>query len=200
MYKQSLVVFLFLVVGFTNCLKAQSVFDNNSVTFYGIDFSHFKLADPKYLDQPYLVKEWMPQWVEKSTREKEYYESSFKKEFHFDFEYTLGLIPGLDKDNLVVDSKHVLPRDSVQAIVQCYDLKQEEGLGFVIIAECFNKHTKHPSAYFVWFDIDTREILNANYMSSKEADGYGMVNYWAVGLKGLLNQYRSWFKKNRDNF
>lgn len=92
-------------------------------------------------------------------------------------------------------TKSVLPKDSLQSIINQFALIEKEGLGMTVILECFDKPSKITSGYFVFFDIGTRQILLADYFSGKEADGYGLTNYWGIGLVGTTKNYASSFRK-----
>lgn len=42
-----------------------------------------------------------------------------------------------------------------------------------------------------FFDIATKKVLMSDYFSAREADGYGMINYWGTGLNATFGKYIS---------
>ena len=70
-----------------------------------------------------------------------------------------------------------------------YQVKQQEGIGFVVIVECFEKVTKTSSAYFTFFDIATKKIIMSTYYETARAGGTGLTNFWGSGLNETFYYY-----------
>ena len=68
-------------------------------------------------------------------------------------------------------------------------MKQKEGIGFVVIVECFEKETKMTTAYFTFFDIATKKVLISDYFGYDYPDEKGVIKYWGSGLATTFYQY-----------
>ena len=106
----------------------------------------------------------------------------------------------MNPETLVILKKNYIKADSLQQFIDRYNLTETDGIGLVMIVECFHKTTKRTSGYFVWFDISTKKIINSDYVDQKEADGYGMVNYWAISLGGVTSNYAADYRKKLKMF
>lgn len=187
-----LLIYTVTCFGQDTYLSERKVYDAKEITFYGYDFSHFKLADANYLTDGGGVKKYIGSWIAFYTEHsnKKDLQSRFHKEnFVFEFGYTTKIIQNLVEDNLVSITKNTLPPDSIQNIINKYEINENEGIGFVVIIECFNKSNKTASAYFTFFDIATKKILMSDLYGVDKADGYGMSNYWGVGLNSTFAHY-----------
>lgn len=177
------------------------------IIFYGYDFSHFTLADPKRLNSalqkdPAGVKEhsvdgikvyvsaWVGYLLDKMS--DDYFAKKLRTpKVTFDFDHTLQVIKQLNDSNLVSLIKTIIPRDSLQVIVNNYQVKQKEGIGFTIIVECFDKDKEASSAYFTFFDIATKKVIMSDYFSTSHADGIGLTKHWGYGFHYTVNSYIS---------
>ena len=183
------------------------------IIFYGYDFSHFTLADPKRIytaqgrdpagvkDHPVnSIKVYVSAWVGYLLNKmgNNYFARKLKtSKVTFDFDYTYQVIRQLNDSNLVSLFKTTIPRDSIQAIINNYQIKQKEGIGFTIIVECFNKDKEASSAYFTFFDIATKKVLMSDYFSTSHADGIGLTSHWGYGFNYTVDSYISdEFKSN----
>lgn len=73
------------------------------------------------------------------------------------------------------------------------DLPIEEdlsGTGLVILANCLDKSRPAGHFVFVFFDIDTRDIITA-WNSYGEARGFGLRNYWARSVYKAISYIRT---------
>lgn len=211
------IIALFLSVhisyGQTVYTSKKDISNAKEIIFYGYDFSHFTLADPKRLSfaqdrDPAGVKEhpsnsmkvyvsaWVGYLLDKMS--ENYFERKLKTpKVTFDFDYTLQVIRQLNDSNLVSIRKTTIPKDSIQTIVNNYQVKQKEGIGFTVIVECFNKDKEASSAYFTFFDIATKKIIMLDYFSTSHADGIGLTNHWGYGFNYTVDSYISnEFKSN----
>lgn len=209
----TIVLFCYTVNGQNVYTSKKDISAAKEIIFYGYDFSHFKLADAKRLlaDQqrdPAGVKEhngsgikiyvsaWIGYLLDKMG--EGYFARKLKtSKVIFDFDYTLQVVKQLNDSNLVSFKKSTIPKDSIQSIINHYQVKQKEGIGFTIIVECFNKEKEASSAYFTFFDIATKKILMLDYFSTSHADGIGLTRHWGYGFHYTVDSYISnEFKSN----
>lgn len=175
------------------------------IIFYGYDFRYFRLADPKRLeaydtDDPAGIKvplnnklkayasAWVGYLLDKITN-KEFARDLKKSKVTFDFDYTLQGIRELSDSDHITPVKTSIPPDSIQTILNNYQVKQKEGIGFTVIVNCFNKETETSSAYFVFFDIATKKVLMSNYYRTNHANGIGLTKHWGYGFYRTVNAY-----------
>jgi hypothetical protein len=164
--------------------------DCKEIIFYGYDFSHFKLAEAKRMEKD--ISKYIPAWIRilnKFHDEKYLAKKLQKDKVIFDFEYTGGLIKKLDKNSLVSISKHIIPSDSVQSIINSYQLTQQDGIGFVVIVECFDKAAEKSTAYFTFFDIASKKIIMSSYFGIGHAIGFGLSEHWGTSLENTFYYY-----------
>lgn len=209
----TLFIFAHISYGQRVYTSKKDISDAKEIIFYGYDFSHFTLADPKRLSfaqdkDPAGVKEhsansmkvyvsaWVGYLLDKMS--DNYFARKLKtNKVTFDFDYTLQVIRQLNDSNLVSLLKTTIPKDSIQSIVNRYQVKQKEGIGFTIIVECFNKDKESSSAYFTFFDIATKKVIMSDYFSTSHADGIGLTKHWGYGFNYTVDSYISnEFKSN----
>ena len=166
---------------------------SKEIIFYGYDFGHFKLVDPKKFNDG-RIKDYLPVWVSyvmKRMDEKYFARKLKKKNVIFDFEYTGKIIQDKDELDLASLTKHIIPADSIQSIISNYQINQKEGIGFTVIVESFVKSQNEVSAYFTFFDIATRQVILADHFSTKSATGLGLTKFWGNGLHSTVDVYIS---------
>ncbi len=200
------IIYVLPVLGQKTHHNTNDVYNSKELIFYGYDFSHFKLAEAKRLNDE-KIKVAIPQWIDFVNQRKNEgtLQKMFKKEkVKFDFDYTLNIIKTINETELASIIKNTISADSIQTIINNYPIKEKEGIGFVIIVECFEKNKERSTAYFTFFDLATKKVLLSDYFGSNDADGYGLANHWGVGLNTLFTKYsadiyRKNLKKSNKN-
>lgn len=194
---QKLLLIAVIVVSFTgtassqtNYRSAEDVYKSRSLVFYGYDFNRVKLLEPKRMseDMTTQVFEWIGHMKERITDER--LKGWLSKEITSNWlplvDYTKAHLKGKEVVDVV---RRPIPQDSLESIIRDYPLTEKQGLGFVVILEAFEKDSKRVYAWFTFFDIASRKVVMADYFNSKEADGYGLTNYWGIGMKGTTQIY-----------
>ncbi len=177
-------------------LTEKDVNSSKELTFYGYDYTHFTLADPKRMGQN--IKNFIFIWNEycnKSINEKNLKKCFNKEKVTINQEPTIKLNKRLNSDDLGSMKKNILSKDSIQNCINNYSISEKEGLGFVIIYECYDNDSKTISAYYSFFDIGSKQIIRCDYFTSKYQTSYNRVNDWAIATIGALNNYIKFFKK-----
>ena len=179
-----------------NYAKESDILDVKELTFYGYDFSDWRLAETKRIDEDVrtYIYSWIDMMKDRMTSEKlaNWY---VKDKVVLNFVPTVELAKKIVPETLVTVKKHYIRYDSLQSFINTYDLKEAEGIGLVMIVECFDKNTNRTSGYFTFFDIATKKILLADYIDQKEADGYGLKNFWGISLNGVSSNYAASYRK-----
>ena len=173
----------------------KDVYNAKEFIFYGYDFTHFKLSDPKRIGQN--IKNFVFVWIDfcnKPVNEKDLKKWFQKDKITIDQTHTLEINMKLNNDELGTFSRFTFPKDSIQSYVNNYDIQEKEGIGFVIIYECFNKELKTISACYTFFDIATKQVLLSDYFISRDRNGYNYVRDWSnamiIALKKYAKEYR----------
>lgn len=197
------VLFILLNVSFASGQKIytseQDIFTIKELTFYGYDFSDWRLAETKRVgeDMRVYIMSWIDLMKRKMTSDRllHWY---VKDNVTPNFAPTDERAKQIKPQHLVVSIKHYIASDSVQFFINAYKLTEKEGIGLVMIVECFDKESSRTSGYFAFFDIATRKILQLEYVDQKEVDGYGLTNYWGVSLNGVTSNHASSYRKRLD--
>lgn len=190
-----------LLIGVIFCLttNGQNVYTSKKdisaakeIIFFGYDYSHFKLTEPKrYLEGE--IKKNIPFWIDYLyTKEDETFlkRKMNKDKIIFDLKYTTDVYHSLSDNNLVSLNNHTIEIDSIQSIINNYRAVEKEGIGLTIIVECFNKEKVSTSAYFTFFDISTKKVLmTTHYTTYNHASGLGLSTYWGRAFEGTVYAY-----------
>lgn len=155
-----LICFFTLNIAYTQ--DNAKVYQTPEIIFYGYDFSHFKLNEPKRLYDN-NIKKLIPGWIgflNEHTNEIDLQKRFKKSKVTFDFDYTLAKVDSLDETKLVSVMKHTISKDSIQSYISNYNIKQKEGIGFVVILESFEKINDKCYAYFVFFRHRNKKGIN----------------------------------------
>lgn len=189
---------LFYLVGQSHAQQSfftvEDVYKSNKVIFYGYDMSESRLADAKRVGQNikkyfFLLTEsllqefpdWrLQRWLEKDT-------------VVFSLDAVMAQNKRIDNDEIVSVIRHEIHKDSIDGMVKRYPITEKEGIGYVIIMECFNNEEKRVSAYGVFFDIASRKILRKDYLNHKDPNSYNRLSDWThtsiETVRGLLKRY-----------
>lgn len=182
--------------------EAKNVFTAKKIIFYGYDFTRFHLADAKRGGQDIkkyifeltgLMSEHIPEkklskWLNKDTTT-------------FDFNSTFQLNKKINNDDIVVPVNLTLSKDSLQSMIDKYSSSIKQGIGYVIIFECFDNSSKTVSAYSIYFDITTREILMTEHITHRDSNNYNRLSDWNSAaiqvVKALADTFRNKLETNK---
>lgn len=160
-----------------------------NIIWYGVDFSKAKMTDPVKVYESSLVKnKHIPSWI--STLNLKFSDDYVKKWFKnrnysSDLASVQKLFLSIDENNVVVANDYNIPIDSIAPFIEAYSLPQTNGVGFVLIVENLNKPSRYVTGYFVFFDIESRQVLYANKMKGNPGSRYGFSQYWKNGMYEL---------------
>jgi len=160
-----------------------------AITWYGIDFSLAKFSHVTE-DAATIVKA-LPGINQLVESEPEKYD--LKKWFRkTDVEILLDQVNArngvIDPAGLIVAEDNTIAIDEIKAVVSGYDTRGKKGLGLLFVGESMNKMKQTGSFYVVFFDQDTKEIVDASRYEGK-AGGFGVRNYWAAAVFQVMKQW-----------
>jgi hypothetical protein len=195
MKKKVLFALLIMMTGLSGILFAQDkarVMNEKTLTWYGIDFTIGRFTSITE-DPAAIVNQYLKAINDLVLAEPEKYNL---KTFFSKTEIT----PSLDQVNeknakidpgtLVITDKHEVSLDDVKKVIKGYNTEGKAGMGLVFIAENLNKTSQTGSYYVCFFDLATRDIIDARRMSAKAA-GIGFRNYWAGSAYNVM---KAWSK------
>lgn len=168
------------------------IFEDDEVTFLGLDFSEAQMIGSLGFTDPYEIKNsYFYKWNRLLFAEKDKYNVSRfyrKSEVNYNFDVVDARNDKVDEDALVIDKSYKIDEDKLKSIVGAYNSKDpSEGLGLVYIVESFNKTDASAFVWVTFFDIKTNKILMARRMRGK-ARGFGFRNYWAGAIYDIMKQ------------
>jgi len=78
-------------------------------------------------------------------------------------------------------------------MVKKYSFKENNGIGFVLIAEGMSKGREEGSYWATFVDMSNKEVILTKRITGK-AGGFGFRNYWAGSLKSVFKTMKKDFK------
>ncbi len=193
--KRIIFITIALFISFSALLTAQDkskAAKEEKVVWYGIDFSLAKFT--LVTENPsVIVNQYLPAINSLIITEPEKYDiKKFfnKKEVVNAIKLTNERNSNIDPSSLVIDSEYKIDPEQVKDMIKNLSLEEKEGTGMIFIAENLNKATQIGSYYVCFFDIASREIIDARRMEGK-AVGIGFRNYWAGSIYNIM---KVWMK------
>jgi hypothetical protein len=190
MKKKLLIALLIMITGLPGILNAQDkarVKNEKSITWYGIDFTLARFTSVTE-DPAVIVSQYLKAINDLILAEPEKYNL---KTFFSKTEVT----PSVDQVNeknakidpgtLVITDKYEVSLDDVKKVIKNYNTEGKTGMGLVFMAENLNKASQTGSYYVCFFDLATRDVIDARRMSAKAA-GFGFRNYWAGSAYNVM--------------
>lgn len=188
----------------------EDLFSSNDVkiSWLGIDFSHVQLigdfsqffsAGEKSTVQ--IRDEFFPKWNDLILSEPEKYDikGMLRKG---NINYDINMIMEINSKSALEDMEsYNTPNytiDSIKSIVATYDIKNKNGIGILFIAESLNKNSEEAYFHFVALNMVTKELLIHERLRG-EPRGFGLRNYWAGAIYGIIKDIKKVHYKNWKN-
>jgi hypothetical protein len=186
--------------------NAASVFETDSIVYFGIDFSHAHLVgDFGFVNGQDIKTKMFTAWNDIVISEQDKFDlknALGKKEVHYD------LVP-VSKKNSETDPfsilshkpNHKISDTMLAEIVNSYGPgMKENGVGFVFIVEELNRNADQASMYVTFFDIKTKKVLFAEELIGEPGDT-GPRHYWAASISSILESIRQYnYKKWKQKY
>lgn len=95
---------------------------------------------------------------------------------------------------------HRLKEADIQSLVSGVDFKGKKGLGILLVSEAMGKGEKAIAMWVAFVDMSAKKVLLTDRIEGKIGMGFGFRNYWATGIKSVLDQikkskYKEWKAK-----
>ncbi len=169
----------------------KEIFTASKIYFYGYDFSHFKLAEAKRINDGAEVAGYIERWVEHMDANLPITSLTKKMGVTIVPRYDVTNIKNriIVPENVVSTHEHFINQVTLETAIKEYELHEKSGIGLVIIIECFYKATKTASVYYLFFDIATREILDNYRFTTNKPGGTGLKSFWGENLEYNFKKY-----------
>jgi len=211
--KQRILLTVLVILTATG-LKAQSASDffygdNYPVQWLGIDYSQVKLVGDfsqfgghGTKDADEIRDTYFGAWNRLVLNEPNKYDlKEFLRIRHLDININMIMKrnDNADTKNMFTYNPDFLNKEDIKKIVESYDLKGEEGLGVVFIAESLNKIDEEAYFHFIVLNLKTKEVLISERLRGTPS-GFGLRNYWAGAFYDILKNideryYKIWKQK-----
>lgn len=169
--------------------------------WYGLDFSMLQVYDYTLLDQGEYVKTKLcPAWqgyFKENISDKKLKKWLSKSVLYDQSSQFFNSSSSLDSDSLVqIDGPNrQLTAEKLKQHLLAYELKENEGLGFVAIVKRLSREKETASVIGVFFNIETREPLHVFGETGKKSGddavsvyGDAIIKAVKVGLSGYRYQ------------
>ena len=191
-------LFLFVLLISFGAVSAQTksdVFNKDiEVTWLGLDFTNAKfLGDREKFGSESDVKHLMTAWNELIINESEKFnvaKAVDRSKVTNAIEVTTARNGEVDVQAIFTDNQkdylHIQPSD-IDGIVSSFDFKGKTGIGLVFIVESFSKPNEEGSMYVTFVNMGSKELLFSERLTA-EPKGFGMRNFWAGAIYGVLTK------------
>ena len=212
MKKARILNFLIILLFVSNKINCQiqqigknEVYKTENIIFYGYDFSNFRLSDPKRIGQD--LKKYiftLIGFLAENLPEKKLAKWLDKENLVFNLVPTVDINKKINNEDIASPIKHDINKDSINSMIKKYVITEKKGIGYVIIFECFDNNTKRVSAYSVFFDIATKNVLLKQYASTRDGNSYNRISDWNVAsiktIKELTELTKNKINQSEVNF
>ncbi len=178
----------------------QDIFDAKYITFYGYDFTAFQFSDNKRLGQDlksYILS--LIGFYNEHLPEKKLQKWMKKDSIFYNFNPTLQLNKKILNEDIASPIKHSIDKVSLQPMIDKYSISQKDGIGFVIIFECFDNASKRVSGYSVFFNTSTKKIIAFDYASNHGNNSFNRLSDWNPVSFGAIKRLTDLYLQRQPN-
>lgn len=203
--------FATVVLGFNANAQstAKDLFNSDKqVTYFGIDFTQFRLIGDEAANQDDIVDKQLPAINDLVVNEPKKFKlaEAFKKSrIDTDLEESHAKNRKINADKIKSSKSadfHRLKPEDVAAVVKGYNFGDYKGLGILFVCEAFSKTEKSASYYVTIVDLASKKVLFTERLTGEVGrfGGFGFRNYWAGPVKEIIEdidkkQYKAWRAK-----
>lgn len=159
-----------------------------SINFYGVDYSAAKVFGAA--ESPSQFKVVFDEINQLFITEAKKYNVSKKLKVRVS-EISLDAVNQVNgainpQELMTTDTSYTLSEEQIKQIVKALPTQNKPGIGLVIIAKLLNKAEAYGSYQVVFFNTDTKEIIQ-DWATGGKARGFGLRNYWAGSIYKVIN-------------
>ncbi len=199
MKKTLLLLLTVFCMSLSNAQDASKVFSSPTLVWYGLDLTMIKLIGLKD-ESPHKVRdEYFKPWCDAINNETDLAKAFQKKGLIKDLVGVFKANLGRETENMASDDDKDLSPSAIADRIKGVSVGQKkEGLAAVVIVQSFNKTTQEATAWTVFFDIATHNVLLAKKVTGKASGGNAKAA-WTAALKDIFSkiekkEYATWKK------
>lgn len=179
----------------TTTLTINDVYSSNTIVYYGLDFSNFRLIEPSRINEGADIRDvQFPAWnsfvlnvIPMSKMEKWFKKTSV---IYSPIAVTISNSKVLDA-NVVARLPFKSEMTEIQKTISGYQkpTNLNNKIGMVVMVEYFQKNPREASAYVIFFDTSNGAIIESKNIITKNFDGNGLTNYWGEACQNFIKEY-----------
>lgn len=187
---KKIVFFVSLLVSLSGfAQKKEALKGVEAIHFYGVDFSKAKVYDARESGEQFKIafQEINSLFI---TEPNKYNVARYfrRKVLGIHLNDTKARIGAVNSDDIIgYDSKYAMDESIIKDIVSSLSIKETDGTGVIIITERIDKSKNRAYFSVVFFDINTRNIIDSWRMNAK-GKGFGLRNFWARAVHEVLRE------------
>lgn len=179
----------------TTTLTINDVYASNTIIYYGLDFSNFRLIEPARINEGAEIRDvQFPAWngfvINSITMKK--MAKWFKKTNVIYSPVAVTISNSKVPDgNVVMRLPFKSDMEDIQKTIAQYPKPSSTNnkIGMVVMVEYFQKNPKEASAYVIFFDTSNGAIIESKKVTNKSFEGNGLTNYWGEACQLFLKEY-----------
>lgn len=161
----------------------------SSINFYGVDYSAVKVFGAA--ESPAELINAFDRINELFITEAKKYDVSKKLKIKVG-QISLNAVNKVNSEInpaqlMTTDTGYTLSDQDIKQVIEALPIQQEPGIGLVIVAKLLNKADAYGSYQVVFFNTETKEIIN-DYATGGKAKGFGLRNYWAGSIYKVIGR------------
>ena len=177
------------------------VYNASELTFYGYDFTNFRLVEPDRINEGAAIRDiqfsaWNAYVINEITMNK--LAKWFKKSAINYSPVALTILNSKVEDgNVVARLPFVVEQDAIKRSIATYEKPKnaENKIGMVINVESFLESKKQATAYVTFFEISTGAVISMQEVRVSKPFGmdgvmlHGISKFWGQSCLDILRTY-----------
>ena len=190
--KQIVLLLCLCIAGIANAGNKSKKTDINAITFYGVNFSLAKVyAADETANKFKMAFTGINELFQKEPNKYDVAKAFKIKNTTTSLSETIAQIAQIDVAKLFIESdNYVLTHEEIASFIRKFNTGSDRGYGAILIAGLLNKSKNRATYTVVIFNIDTKEIVSQQQITSK-ARGFGLRNFWAGSVHATLKQIKN---------
>ncbi|ANH82907.1 hypothetical protein A8C56_19660 [Niabella ginsenosidivorans] len=196
------ILFLIAAVAFVFTAKAQTIKERISnkdipVYFYGIDFTKTVLIGDSKANAQDIVSRQFAGINDLLINESGKYDVAGavrRSDLKTDLTFVNERNEKADPDKLLSSNPedfNRLSESDITTLIKGFNAGNKEGIGLLFIVGGMSKPDKAIAVWVTWFDIRSKKVLLTDKITGKVGMGFSFRNYWATGIKNVIEQIRN---------
>lgn len=160
----------------------------SGINFYGVDYSAAKVFGAAEAPEEFRIA--FARINRLFITEAKKYDVSKKLKVKVN-EISLNAVDKVNQDIdlsqlMTTSADYTLSEQDIKRVVEALPIQSEPGIDLVIIAKLLNKAEAYGSYQVVFFNTETKEIVE-DWATGGKARGFGLRNYWAGSIHKVIN-------------